>query len=129
MRAGWRILLLAAMALATLSILFSVLLYSKAESESVKRIDQNCTLFEYDHKSDVNAYQLSLDRYRDTIKFLDKYKNEPSQRVLITAVKEGLPKQRVDLAKDRKRALHDTAPSYCDEPNVGLPEPDPRIPK
>jgi hypothetical protein len=93
--------------------------------ESVDRRDQNCLLFEGDHLRDVT-------QLRRTYKYLSG-PNARRNPGLTRLVVESLP-------ETEAAARVDTAPPYCDETtsgflglgkerDVGLPEPDPVLPK
>lgn len=83
--------------------------------DSRERIDQSCTLFERDHLTDVQ-------RLRNTYRYLAQLRpsevDQPLNRFVIRA-----------LPETEREARQDTAPRYCDEPGLGLPEPDPVIPQ
>jgi len=82
------------------------------EKESAERRNQNCLIFEGDHLEDIN-------QLKRTYEFLD---NPKANRGLVEAVLPGLPAL-------ESKARRDGAPDYCDDPNVGLPEPDPVAPE
>ena len=86
-----------------------------SKREIAERVDQNCTLFETDHKSDV-------DRLGNTYRYLLAVRPEERGQTINQFVLNGLP----DLERE---ARVDSAPDYCDQPKVGLPEPDPAIPR
>lgn len=81
------------------------------EEEAVERKDADCVKDERDHFAKVN--QLA-----QTYTFL---KTADPDSDLYQAVLPQLPEIEAE-------ARRDLAPEYCDEPNVGLPEPDPVIP-
>ena len=83
--------------------------------ESAERRDQTCNLFETDHLQDVR-------QLRATYRYLAGLPLEERTRPLTQAVLQGLPQL-------EREARADPAPDFCDEPFVGLPEPDPVIPK
>ena len=83
--------------------------------ESAERRDQTCNLFETDHLQDVK-------RLRATYRYLAGLPRDERTRPLTQAVLRSLP------ALERE-ARSDPAPQFCDETFVGLPEPDPVVPK
>jgi hypothetical protein len=89
--------------------------------EGAAREDQFCLLTERDHRQDVRSL-------RATYSYLLSLTPEERQSTLNQLVLRELPKTEVE-------AKTDAAPKLCDQPgrygdrNVGLPEPDPRIPK
>lgn len=86
------------------------------KSEGKTRRDQACLVNEKKQREKVR--QLS-----ETYRFLlaQKAAGEDSS-VLYRFIVAALPQQ-------EKNALLDEAAPFCDEPGIGLPEPDPRIPK
>lgn len=104
-----------ALVLAAVSLLASVALYSKATGEADKRRDQTCRLFEGDHLQDVK-------QLRDTYRYLGALRPSERAQTINVFVLRNLPQL-------ERAARIDSAPAYCDEPGVGLPEPDPVVPK
>lgn len=83
------------------------------QRDSVARIDQSCALAEQKQKDDVH-------QLRETYGYLVRHRD---------SLDRGLAKEIVRaLPEAEHRAQQDDAPPYCDEPNVGLPEPDLPIP-
>jgi hypothetical protein len=82
--------------------------------EGAERRDQTCLLFEGQHLTEVKQ----LER---TYEYLSGLSQAQLSEPLNRAVMLGLSAQEEE-AKDR-------APAYCDVKGVGLPEPDPVIPK
>lgn len=100
-------------------------LIERIEREGRERRDQTCFLFETDHAADVKSLS-------DVYEYLDAL--DATERRL--SINRGL----IATLPDREReAGADQAPDFCDEPgadaeargepSVGLPEPDPVIPK
>jgi hypothetical protein len=85
------------------------------EADVNDRRDQTCRLFERDHLADV-------ERLRGTYKYLNGLAPVQFEDTLNQAILRQLP----DLESE---ARVDSAPDYCDEDGVGLPEPDPVVPK
>ena len=91
------------------------------QSESQSRLtlanlvrDQNCLVFEGQHLTDV-------EQLRSTYAYLETLPRSEWGSPLNAAIVRGLDPL-------EKKARMDSAPEYCDEPNLGLPEPDPRLP-
>jgi hypothetical protein len=125
MRRAPLIAALAALVLAGASILLSAVLFTRLDSEGAQRRDQSCRLFEADHLADVQ-------RLKRTYEYLDRLPVREYGSTLTREIVRSLP-----TLEDEARA--DSAPDFCDEPGakaekagadpVGLPEPDPFIPK
>lgn len=88
---------------------------SRLEKESHDRIDETCRISETKQKSDVDALAA-------TYRYLGQLKAAEFSQAINRAVLAGLP-------RTVREAQTDDAPDYCDEPHVGLPEPDPVLPK
>lgn len=82
--------------------------------ETTERRSQSCDLFEGQHLDDVKEL-------RRTYKYIEALEPEEISSTLNQFVIRGLP----ELEDD---ARNDPAPEYCDDPNIGLPEPDPNLP-
>jgi hypothetical protein len=97
----------------------------KIERESAERRNQTCALFERQHLDEVDDLKR---RYR----FLSGVSRSEYGTTLIVAAVQQLP-----ILEQKARV--DSAPGYCDEPGeaaekrgeppIGLPEPDPELPK
>lgn len=98
----------AAVALAAWAVLNTV-------HERASRTDQTCTVFEQQHKDDV-------DQLIATYRYLASLSGEELAQPLNRFVLGSLPGV-------IREAQTDDAPPYCDEPGVGLPEPDPVVPE
>jgi hypothetical protein len=100
-------------------------LIRRIEAEGIERRDQTCTLFEGQHLADVK-------QLRGTYRFLARLPRSEWDEALPKAIVGNLPQLEA-------KARRDSAPPYCDEPGaaaeakgakpVGLPEPDPKLPK
>ena len=88
---------------------------SQIKIETAERQDQVCNIFETDHLQDVKQLRL-------TYRYLANLPREERFRPLTQAVLRSLPSL-------EREARADPAPSFCDEPFVGLPGPDPVLPK
>jgi hypothetical protein len=92
--------------------------YFDLKNETRIRADQSCTLFESNHKRDV-------DDLIDTYKYLNSLTPKETKETLNQFIIAILPKQ-------EEIARVDSAPDYCDETidgeDIGLPEPDPVLP-
>ena len=92
------------------------------KQESRGRRDQSCSLSEREHLEDIRTLRRA---YRRTPKALEFYLQvaprgfRPFLRNAVYA----------DLARLEKEARVDRAPEFCDAPGIGLPEPDPVVPK
>jgi len=87
--------------------------------ERVARSNQSCELFETDHLQDVQQLRQT---YRYLISLTPEERQEPLNRFVL-----------INLPDAEQQALVDRAPEYCDgeQPNgddIGLPEPDPKVP-
>lgn len=84
-------------------------------SESDERADQTCQIFEGQHLADVRQLR---DTYRYLLQLSPVEKRDGINRYVIGR-----------LPETEKRARTDTAPEFCDDDGVGLPEPDPEVPE
>lgn len=85
----------------------------RVKREGLKRRDQLCL-------ADENAHLRDVKKLRATYRFL-LGPPPPAPSSLVLAVRLGLSSQEADA--------RDHAPDFCDEPGIGLPEPDPIIPR
>lgn len=85
-------------------------------SEALRVRGQVCTVFETGHLEDVT-------RLERTYEFLDTLRRK---RELTSTLGRAILAQ---LPETEKTARTDSAPDFCDEPNLGLPEPDPVLPR
>lgn len=83
--------------------------------ESIARRDESCRYFE-------RQEAIAVRQIRRTYKFLDGLTSAERRSSLTRAIVLGLPDQ-------YRQAQADKAPSYCDDPRIGLPEPGPKLPK
>lgn len=83
--------------------------------ETKERVDESCTISETKQKADVDALIA-------TYRYLGELSGKELAQPLNKAVLAGLP-------TTVRNAQTDDAPSYCDEPDVGLPEPDDKVPE
>ena len=77
-------------------------------NEGKARRDQNCHLFEKDHRRDVKDY-------RDTVGYLKTLTVAERSEGINAAILMNLPKTRAEVRAD-------VPPAYCNEPGVGLSE-------
>lgn len=103
-----------ALVLAALSIFLSVVLFAKIQSEGRERRSQSCLSSEGKHLDEVN-------QLKRTYGYLERNR-EHLNVGLAAEIMRVLP-------ETERHAMHDAAPAFCDEPGIGLPEPDPKIPK
>lgn len=115
----WRAIAAAALVTAAASMLLTVVLFASLSTESSERRDQNCQSFEGAHLQEVeglaNSYKLLAASPPDGW--------DRTQRFVAGL----LPKAEREAARDDD-GLGVRVPDYCDEPHVGLPEPDPCVP-
>jgi hypothetical protein len=104
-----------ALVLAAASVLVSVALYSSIVGEGNKRRDQTCRLFEGSHLQDVR-------QLRQTYRYLAELRPAERGETINRFVLQNLPQL-------ERQARTDAAPKFCDAPGVGLPGPDPVVPK
>jgi hypothetical protein len=88
---------------------------NQIQEESKGRRDQSCHISESTHKADVEQLQRTYD-------YLVNLTPRQKRSAINRAVLANLPN--VEHA-----ARLDPAPPFCDEPGIGLPEPDPVLPK
>ncbi len=101
--------------LIALTFMVSAWLYSQTVGEVAVRVDQTCRIFEQNHRSSVSRYKSSLD-------YLVKLPPAERNQGINRAVLKNLPVL-------RQETLRDKAPAYCNEPGVGLPGPEPSVPR
>lgn len=91
-------------------------LIKSTEAERKVRTNQNCEFAERTHLRDVEAL-------RGTYQYLEAVEQQPSEKqsILYKLVIKTVPRT---IAEGET----DIAPQYCDNPGLGLPEPDPVIP-
>lgn len=76
--------------------------------------DQICRSAEREHKRMVRGLRTT---YGYLLSLNDQQLHEPLNQILLG-----------QLRRTESVARHDPAPAFCDNPGLGLPEPDPRIP-
>lgn len=84
------------------------------KSETAQRIDETCRISESKQRNDSTALA-------STYAYLAGLSPKEFGQPLNRAILAGLP-------RTIREAATDDAPSYCDSPGVGLPEPDPPLP-
>jgi hypothetical protein len=87
------------------------------EREGRERRDQSCMLSERQHLQDVIQLRRTYRYLVDPEKFGDRKGSDLYNVVL------------AQLGRTERQARIDRAPQFCDEPGIGLREPDPRIPQ
>lgn len=93
----------------------------KISREGTERRTQTCTTFESAHRQEVT--QLA-----STYKFLAQLTPAERSTTFNRFIINTVPSTEADALSDSDdRGVN--VPAYCDEPNVGLPEPDPIVPK
>ena len=98
-------------------------------AEGVERRDQTCTAFERDAIIATRFYRDARRAYGSTIQYLDNLPPREARTLLNRTVKERLPRLRREVHQRYEEAKATAAPPFCDEPQVGLPEPDPFLPE
>ena len=98
-------------------------------AESRERVNETCTAFERDAIIATRFYRDARRAYGTTIKYLDNLPPDEASTLLNRTVKEGLPRLRREVRQRYEEAKATAAPPFCDEPQVGLPEPDPFLPE
>lgn len=95
---------------------------SKLDREGTERRNDTCLTFE-------GAYLQEVTQLQRTYDFLAPMsRHEQLSTPLNRAILKGLAKQELDVRSDLDYNGA-RVPRYCDAPNVGLPEPDPKPPK
>jgi hypothetical protein len=84
-------------------------------AEALRARDANCLQFERDHLADVT-------QLRQTYFYLAQLRDDELGDAINRFVIARLP-------ETERLARTDTSPDYCDAPGLGLPEPDPVLPK
>jgi hypothetical protein len=97
-----------------LIVISIALVFIEQQNSTNQRIDETCQLFEADHKADVEALV-------STYNYLNQLRPKEADDTINQTIITNLPQL-------EREARTDTAPPFCDEPNRGLPEPDPEIP-
>jgi hypothetical protein len=96
--------------------------------ESVERRDQQCLVFERLAVQGVNTFHESQAQLANTLTYLAHLSSADRKSALNRAVKANVPQLRNSVIQRWEEAKAAKAPPYCDKPNVGLPEPNPRLP-
>lgn len=113
-RYGRDLVTVLAISIAAYAVISTVSLVRELRSETAQRINETCRISETKQRSDVEAL-------RRTYEYLGGLSGKQLAEPLNRAVLAGLP-------STIREAETDDAPSYCDKPGVGLPEPDPKLP-
>ena len=85
------------------------------ERERIERTNQSCDITERKQADDVR-------KLRNTYDYLVGLTPRQRRTALNAAIIRQLP-------RTEEEARRDDAPAFCDEPGVGLPEPDPKLPR
>lgn len=101
--------------MASLALFSSVYFYVRIQSEGRERRTQTCTIQESKQAKDVR-------QLKATYRYLLDLKPEERDDTINVAVLHA-------LTETERDAHLDDAPKFCDEPNIGLPEPDTKIPQ
>lgn len=89
--------------------------------ESKERRNQTCRVFESAHKQEV-------DDLNGAYRYLAKAPPPEQGTTLYKLVLSNLKKLELQAKSDQDQEGW-IVPAYCDEPGVGLPEPDPKVPQ
>jgi hypothetical protein len=114
-RRAWRVMSALALVLASASMLLSVFLFTLVRREGSERRDQSCRIAERKQRADVERL------HRTYAYLLRELRAGRTDTPLNIEVLRG-------LGQAEAEAREDDAPPFCDEPGVGLPEPDPVVP-
>jgi hypothetical protein len=112
---------LAVLAAFTALVLVGVGFYH-LDQETTERRSQTCLWFEGDHLDDVNQLRRNYKRLPGALEFYLEAAPKRLHPFLVGAITS-------DLERLEAEARVDAAPAFCDEPDVGLGEPDPVIPE
>lgn len=103
------------------SAALSTYLWFNLISESKERRNQTCRVFESAHKQEI-------DSLNGTYRYLANAPPPERGTSLYDTILRNLKKLEAEAASDTDE-VGVIVPEYCDEPDVGLPEPDPVVPK
>lgn len=109
-----------AMIMATLALGSAIALYINSAKESKHRRSDTCRVFEGQHLQEITDLKGGYD-------YLASIPRSKWTQLEKTVYKR-LPKQESDAKSDTDQ-LGPYVPAYCDEEDIGLPEPDPVVPK
>lgn len=98
------------------------------QAEGVDRRDQTCIVFERDAISAKTAYVDAKEALDRTNNYLKTLTPEERKTRINAAVIAGVPRLEETVDRRWRDAKATAAPPYCDEPNVGLEEPNPALP-
>jgi hypothetical protein len=98
------------------------------DQERKVRTDQACNLFERLHHRDVSEYLVERRSIVLLTNFVNDLSPEEREQPFNKLIISNIPQARKDYFKEESEASIDIAPAYCDEPGVGLKEPDPCVP-
>jgi hypothetical protein len=105
------------------------------EREGRARRSATCRSFEGNHRQEVQELDRAYDSLARTYGYIDGLSAAERKQGINAAIVAALPRQETetrrleDVARNDQYQLGEYVPAYCDEPNVGLPEPDPKLPK
>lgn len=94
---------------------------AKIEDESTQRRDQSCRGWEKAHAQEIKELKRSYAFYRDPSPALKPLLDNPISLIVL--------RERVRNAQSDQDQFGQFVPKYCDEPGVGVKEPDPKVPK
>lgn len=98
-------------------------LVTKIDSEGKDRRDQTCRGWEKVHAQEIKDLRRSYGFYTDP-------NLPPSLKQLVkNPISIAVLRERIRNAKSDLDQFGQFVPPYCDEPNVGVKEPDPKVPK
>ena len=111
----WRVPLAVVAVMASLALFSAVYFYVRIQSEGRERRTQTCTIQESKQAKDVR-------QLKATYRYLLSLRPDELDDTINVAVLHA-------LTETERDAHLDDAPAFCDEPKIGLPEPDPKIPQ
>jgi hypothetical protein len=97
-------------------VLFALVMnvINEAEMERAERTDAACAINEGKQADDIRSLKLT---YEYVLSLTARQRREPINALIIR-----------ELPRVRQDATTDDAAPFCDEPGVGLKEPDPKVP-
>jgi hypothetical protein len=96
--------------------------------ESAQRRDQNCIVFERDAIAAKTAYVTAKEQLDNTERYLANLPAAERKTTINVAVAANLPRLEETVDLQWRNAKASAAPPYCDQPGVGLDEPNPALP-
>jgi len=98
------------------------------EAESHERRDQSCVVFERDTIAAKTAYVTAKQQLTSTQDYLHTLSPAERRTGINQAIVASLPRLKDAVDVQWRNARATAAPVYCDEPGIGLEEPNPALP-